>query len=306
MIRLAFVGALLTVVQSSIGTPFQPWGPSGYRIVNAIAFSPDGATLFVSLFPADVAKAQGQTAAADAPEVALYQSRHDGRTWSPPTLLPFAGRYQDYEATLAPDGSFMIFNSQRPLPDGTPVPERKNNLWLSRRTPAGWSDPLYLSGVNRLATEEWYASIARDGRVIYLREGPADAHGPDWNLHLTRLTGDNLAGSTPFAPAATFAGEGDPWMAPDGSFVIFTRWDRARPWADTVELVITFDRGGEWTAPMPIPELNAPNAPEYAVTIDANGDTIYWKAGGRTMQAPWRPILEASRARAREASPALY
>jgi hypothetical protein len=44
------------------------------------------------------------------------------------------------------------------------------------------------------------------------------------------------------------------------------------------------------------------------VTIDAKGDTIYWKAGGRTMQAPWRPILDAARERAlvREASPALY
>ena len=128
------------------GTPFQPWGPGGYQTVNAIEFSPDGQSMFVALFPAQVAKVEGRPAPAGAPEVALFESRRDGDRWSPPQLMPFAGRWKDYEASLSPDGQWMLFNSWRPMPDGREV--AKNNLWLTRRTPQGWSSPVYLSGIN--------------------------------------------------------------------------------------------------------------------------------------------------------------
>jgi hypothetical protein len=301
MPRAALV-ALLALAQPSVGTPFQPWVANGFRIVNAVEFNPDGLTMYVSLFYAEVAKVTDLAVAPGSPEVALFYCTRQGAGWSEPTLMPFAGEHQDYEASIAPDGAFMIFNSLRPLPDGTPVPKGKNNLWLSRRTANSWSEPVYLSGVNRASMEESYAAIARDGRVIYVREGAVDAHGPDFDLHLTRLTGDTVSSSAPFAPAATAAGEGDPWMAPDGSYVIFTRWDRSRPWEETVALQITFDRGGRWTAPVPLTELDTPNAPEYAVTVAAikgQPETIYWKTGGRTMQAAWAPILAAARARAK-------
>lgn len=111
------------------------------------------------------------------------------RGWSRPQLLPFAGRFKNYEASLSPE---------------------------------------YLAGINRYETEESYAAIAPDGLIVFLGEGPADANGPDWNLYQTRLTGNTAAPPTPFAPAATSAGESDPWFARDGSYVIFTRWDRAR------------------------------------------------------------------------------
>jgi hypothetical protein len=64
-------------------------------------------------------------AAADAPEVALYQSERHGSGWSAPLLMPFAGVYQDYEPAVSPDGRVMIFNSHRPLPDGTPISLRR-------------------------------------------------------------------------------------------------------------------------------------------------------------------------------------
>ena len=301
MIRAASLALLLALAQPA-GTPFQPWGPGGFRIVNAIAFKPDGLTMYAALFYAEVAKATDLPLAPGSPEVALFYSNRQGDGWAPPALMPFAGEHKDYEPALSPDGAVMIFNSQRPMPGGRPVAANKNDLWLSRRTGDGWAAPVYLAAVNRAATEESYATIARDGRVIYVREGAADAHGEDYDLHLTRLTGDGVAASAPFAPGATAAGEGDPWMAPDGSYVIFTRWDRARPWEETVGLVITFDRGGRWTAPVPLTELDAPKATEYGVTIatlPGQPETIWWKAGGRTMQAAWAPILEAARRRAR-------
>jgi hypothetical protein len=309
--------ALALVMQSGVGTPFRPWEDARFRIVNAIEFLPGGETMLVSLFPVDVAKVQGVELPPGSPEVALYESRLEAGRWSAPRLLPFAGVEKDYEAAVSPDGSFIIFNSQRPLPDGSRAAAGKNNLWLSRRSASGWSPPRYLSSINRPETEESYASIAADGTIVYVREAAADAQGPDFDIHVTRLTetgsgskslavatgstsADDVEASRPFAPAATSAGESDPWIAPDGSYVIFTRWDRSKKWEEDCDLYITFRTGREWSTARPLAELNSANAAEYAVSIFGTPPTVYWKSRGTTLHAPWEPIIAAARKRSSE------
>jgi len=299
MARVLIAAALLALAQAAHpGTPFNPWGTSGYRTVNALEFAPDGQSMFIALETAHVAKIEGRAAASDAPEIALYESRREGDAWSRPQLLPFAGRYQDYEASLSPDGRWMLFNSRRPLPDGREITNRKNNLWLTRRTSQGWSAPAFLAGINRFETEESYAAIAPDGLIVFVGEGPSDANGIDWNLYQTRLTGDDAAPPAPFPPAATSAGEGDPWFARDGSYVIFTRWDRAREWETAVDLYITFRQGADWSTPIALTEINDPAGPDYAVSIAGAPERIYWKRRGGTMAADWAPLLASARARA--------
>jgi hypothetical protein len=297
MVRMVVLVIVALHQASSLpGTPFQPWGAGSYRTINAIEFTPDGQSMFVALETARVAKVEGREPAANAPEIALYESRREGNSWSRPQLLPFAGSYKDYEASLSPDGQWMLFNSWRPMPDGR-TPE-KNNLWLTRRTASGWSQPVYLPGINRPDSEESYAAIGPDGTVIYLGEGPADAHGIDHDLYQTRIVGDAAAPPRPFAPAATAAGEGDPWFARDGSYVIFTRWDRAKQWEVDADLFITFKNGDRWTAPIALTEINDPEGPDYAVSISGSPEQIYWKRRGGTFVIAWPSILAAARLRA--------
>ena len=137
------IGALVLVTlfgQVSDERPFRPYTHANYAFVNAVAFSPDGTSLFHASFLDRVARHRGQTLAPGAPELGIFESRRgaDGR-WGAPALLPFSGRDKDYEPTLSPDGQFMIFNSWRPLPSGPPNREGRNNLWLSRRRAGGWS-----------------------------------------------------------------------------------------------------------------------------------------------------------------------
>ena len=292
---------LITALAQSSPLPgelFQPWGREGYRTINAVEFSPDGQVMFVALETARVAKIEGREPVAGAPEIALYESRREGDGWSRPRLLPFAGTYKDYEASLSPDGRWMVFNSWRPAPDGRT--SQKNNLWLARRTPTGWAEPVYLSAINRHESEESYAAIAPDGVMLFLGEGPTDAFGVDYNLYQTRITGETASPPSPFPPASTAAGEGDPWFARDGSYVIFTRWDRAKSWETDADLFITFKRGDRWTTPIALSELNDPAGPDYAVSIGGAPARIYWKRRGGSFSTEWAPILKAAQARARD------
>jgi WD40-like Beta Propeller Repeat len=293
----AVVALTLVMFQPAGATRFLPWGTTGLRTVNAVEFNAEGSSMIVALFTADVAKAQGTAIDPAAPEIALYESRRQNDGWSVPERLPFSGRYKDYEGTLSPDGRTMVFNSWRPLPDGRSGKEH-NNLWLARRTGTGWSTPVYLSAINRLETEEAYAAIGPDGRMVFLGEGPADANGVDYNLYETRISGEAVRPATPFPPASSTFGESDPWFARDGSYVIFTRWDRAKKWEEDVDLYITFERGAQWTEPVPLSEINDPQGPDYAVSIAGSPERIYWKRRGGTFEAPFAPILGAARARA--------
>ena len=62
----------------------------------------------------------------------------------------------------------MIFNSWRPLPDGREIANRKNNLWLTRRTPK--AGPRRSTSPASIATrpEESYTAIAPDGLDLFL------------------------------------------------------------------------------------------------------------------------------------------
>lgn len=56
MIKSLAAAAFAVLVQSTLaGTPFTPWGDSGYRTINAIEFAPDGQSMFIALETARVA-----------------------------------------------------------------------------------------------------------------------------------------------------------------------------------------------------------------------------------------------------------
>src|SRR5690349_11074417 len=69
----------------------------------AATFSPDGKSVYFF-------RSNGQ-------DSDIMSSHLDGMSWSPPVIAPFSGHWRDLEATMAPDGSYLIFASSRPIDD---------------------------------------------------------------------------------------------------------------------------------------------------------------------------------------------
>jgi hypothetical protein len=231
-----------------------------------------------------------------APVTGLYTSRRTGEGWSEPELLPFSNGHVDYEPALATDGSFMLFNSKRPYPDGR-TPSR-NDLFIVERRDGSWGAARPVPQVNSFDVEESYPTIDSARRVIFVR-GPVVEGGDDFDLYEFTLGADG----TPTMPVGLpFSGpefgEGDPQLARNGSFVIFTRWDHRVGWQQTCDLWISFRGSVGWTEPVPLVELNTPQ-PDYSPALSRDGRWLYYRAGGRYQRRLLAPVVAAAIERTR-------
>jgi hypothetical protein len=96
---LAFVlnQSTAQVREVEIFSPGVVSGPAGHY---APTFSPDCRTVYSTV--------------GNAADAVVLVSHFDGKVWMRPQIVEFSGRWEDLEPALSPDGSYMIFVSNRP------------------------------------------------------------------------------------------------------------------------------------------------------------------------------------------------
>ena len=294
-VAVTFVATAIAVTATQAPELFQPFQPRAYRLVNGVAFDGSEDRMLFALLTREVLAHQGRPDST-APETGIYTAQRMPNGWSEPALASFSGSFLDYEPALAVDGSFLLFNSKRPYPDGR-RPAR-NDLYLVERTGTGWGTPRPLATINSFELEDSYATIDSARRVIFVR-GPSREGTDDFDLYEFTLRPD---GSTSEPLGLPFSGpefgEGDPQLARDGSFLIFTRWDHRVGWQQTCDLYLSFRTSLGWTEPVPLTELNTPT-PDYAAALSPDGRWLYYRAGGRYQRRALQPVLDSALARTR-------
>ena len=107
-VLLAFAGAAHAAAGGgAIPTIFAPERIAGADDDGAAAFTPDGATVYFM---------RGTDS------FTLMESHRIGGRWSTPQVAPFSGQWRDLDPAMAPDGSYLLFVSNRPSePGGQPL-----------------------------------------------------------------------------------------------------------------------------------------------------------------------------------------
>lgn len=283
--------ALLAAVQQ--GTSFVPFEPRAYRLINSVAFSSDDSTMYFALLNREVLEHRDVPDAA-APETGIFSARRTAEGWTEPEILSFSGVFDDYEPTLTADDTLMVFNSRRPYPDGR-TPER-NDLWMVARDAEGWGTPARIDAISTFASEESYGTLTADRTLIFLRGRPAPSDEVSYDLYEARMIDGRFAAPTRHPVSTDRWGEGDPWVAPDGSYLIFTRWDESIGWTETVDLYIAFNNEGRWSTPVALDELNTDRA-DYGAAVSADGEWLYYRANSRFQRVLLAPVLQEYRSR---------
>ena len=273
------------------GDGFVPFEPRAYRLVNGVAFSPDDQVMYFALYYREVLAHRGAPSDT-APEAGLFTAQRNGDTWTEPQVLSFSGAFDDYEPALTADETLMVFNSRRPYAGGR-VPE-VNDLWMSERGVDGWEAPIRIHAITSFEHEESYGTLTADRTLVFLRGRPDRDGQVAYDLYESHYEDGAFSAPTRHPVSTDRWGEGDPWIAPDGSYLIFTRWDDAIGWRETVDLYISFWEAGRWTTPRSLDELNTAGA-DFGPAVSSDGRALYYFADSRFRRMPLAPILARHR-----------
>lgn len=219
-------------------TIFAPDSIPGAADDGAAAFTPDGATVYFM---------RGTDS------FTLMESHRIGGGWSTPRVAPFSGRWRDLDPAMAPDGSFLLFVSNRPAAPGSQPLDavhagkrhagRGMNLWRVDRRGDGWSAPVRLPDIVNRCSMTFAPSIAADGSIYFI-----GCAAPDDSLRLMRALYRNGSYQTPYVVALGDADAQirDPAIAPDRSFIVVSIKHAAQ---QPYRLAIAFHTAAGWSAP---------------------------------------------------------
>jgi len=220
----------------------------------------------------------------------LHSRLVDGR-WTEPAPAPFTELgLGDDVPIFAPDGDRLYFLSGRPVrgEEG----RGGERIWYVTRSaaePTGWSEPeIIVDGPNTLDLH-WEFSVAADGSLYVPSRG---------ELYISRLeNGQYQEPENLGAPVNSDADEAMPFISPDGSYLLFTRF--GHPDNDGFsDLWISFaDEAGEWAEPLNLGEpINA--VAGICPIVSPDGEYLFFNASGDNYWVD-AGFVEELRARAR-------
>lgn len=207
------------------------------------AFTPDGKTVFFTHW-----HDQSGT---------IMVSHLRGTKWSEPETASFSGQWRDIEPAMAPDGSYLVFSSNRPAVEGGKAidgfyqgktqPGNGGNLWRVSRTDNGWSKPLRLPDEVNSNTAIYSPSVARSGNLYFNQSDPTTKS--------ERLSWSQWIDGHYTAPQPVSFDDGvtrnfTAAIAPDESFILFSGHRPPSPDHRAV-VFVAFAENHRWKAPVP-------------------------------------------------------
>jgi hypothetical protein len=148
---------------------------------------------------------------------------------------------------LAPDSTSFYFTSARPIEDGMP-PFQRSNIWVVQWDDGKWSTPTVLPSPIRTPDHQAYPTVTRDGTLYFFSWNPEEEDSDLFRS--TRVNGDYTAPENLGPPVNSEYEEFDPFVAPDGSYIIFTSYERPGGYGNG-DFYISFRQGdGSWSEPV--------------------------------------------------------
>lgn len=248
-------------------TVFVPGGDVSAADDASPAFTPDGDTVYFMR-------------GTDNGAVIVESHRVDGR-WSAPVAAPFSGHWRDGDPAMAPDGSFLVFASNRPAAKDGPAIDavRKGqrvvgqgmNLWRVDRQGNGWSEPIRLPDIVNTCTSTFAPSIAADHSIYYI------GCAPDGVLRPLRTVYEHGQYQAPYVVAVgdKDAQIRDVAIAPDRSFMVFSiKHDPKQPY----RLAISFHTADNWSTPQDLGDTVNGGTHNMGSQLGCDHRTLYFSS----------------------------
>jgi hypothetical protein len=207
----------------------------------------------------------------------IDETRQDsaGR-WRPPVRPPFAASWSNADPHFTPDGRTLFFISNRPGP-GEAGPSTTYDIWtVSLEPDGGWGEAHRLAApISLPAVDEWSPSVAANGDLYFGSDRPGGSGGLD--LYVARwVNGAYLPPENLGLRINSAAQEVEPWIAPDGSYLIFSANQRSDS-TGRYDLYLSRRAGGSWQTPEPLASVNT-RWHEFNQSVSPDGRWLYFSS----------------------------
>lgn len=204
------------------------------------------------------------------PGFICFSELQANNSWSAPRVAPFSGIWSEYDPIFAPNGS-LYFTSERPWNDAANTTNR-TAIWKVQQADSGWTAPkrIPLSGQG-----DYHSSVSTTGNIYFNVWFTGD---------LYRATPTDTGFAVQPLPPILNAGNGigDPFIAPDESYLIYRGYQNSLGNGD---LYISFQSDTGWTAPI---NLGAPiNSPAHEMTPCVTPDGRFFVFASSRITEPY-------------------
>lgn len=191
----------------------------------------------------------------------IYESKFVDGKWSTPILASFSID-RDETPMITPNGKFMYFGSERPIPNKPNKGNFDMNIWKMERTENGWSEPLPLPApINEVQEEgeEWPSSnnnffFTNDNETFYYTTTVRGTKSI--KLYETKFDGKDF--SEPIVIDGLFDDEKyfvySAVISPDGNFLVFNSYG-VPSGAGGEDIFVSKKTGNGWSEAKPIGQL---------------------------------------------------
>jgi Tol biopolymer transport system component len=209
-----------------------------------------------------------------------------GDHWTPPRLAAFSGIWRDLEPSMSPDGSRLVFASNRPpQQSGRPLdgnwggkarPSSGGSLWYVERQGSAWSEPHRLPDTVNSSASVFSPSVAANGNVYFMK--PSEESG---RFHIYKSEFKNgqyqPPERLPFTTDEQWS-DVDPAVAVDESFLVFSSSRPPTAASGDLDLFIVFRKDGTWGQPQHLGAvINSPTS-EIEARLAPDGHTLYFSS----------------------------
>jgi hypothetical protein len=234
---------------------------------NGITFHPFNKIILISK-PSSHINLTGQ------PFYRIFSFRFENGNLCCEEAVPFTGDFNDYHPVFSPDGKWIYFNSDRPIP-GEQQKTEKIDIWRVSYVESGWGTPEYLNEINT-EFHESYPTLSSEGTLYFNSDRPGGKGSMD--VYKSFYKEGKFSEPELIDDLNSADSENDLFVSPDEKLMILNRYlFQTRE----VEMYLSYNSSGNWSTPQPIPEVNKIGVWELTPTITPDKKYFLYEVNGR-------------------------
>jgi Tol biopolymer transport system component len=229
-------------------------------------FTPDGNALYFSI-------------SGEGDSVVVVEMRLSAGRWTKPEPASFSSSYGEVDPFVSPDGNSLFFGSRRPIP-GTDTPAPNWQIWVTDREGDGWGEPQWLPETVNSGARQIYPSVAADGSLYFQSEREGTLGGSD--IFVSRLVdGEYAIAENVGPPISSEYDEGDVFVAPDGSYLIFVSRDRPDSFGSGDLYISYLLEDDSWSEALNLGDTINTDQFDYCPVVSPDGLYFFYSVAGQ-------------------------